>query len=188
MAERLAYLREHTGTANGDRTQVLAQQAARKANSLEERLAELERLTPYSVALATDFTTTLNTAQPTKLRMPVVKGDLWDLEFWTASGCSGDALGMKFAIYAPADSVVAGVLYSSLTGMTDFAVVQITAINTLTTAVHTVNGATRPDYVRARIDVRNNGNVQLYACATTATRTCTVAAKSYMRATRYTAV
>lgn len=184
-APKVAIRRVHTGTAGGEFMQRQAQQAAAFANSIEGRVGELELQQSYRIATQSAWTTTTNTAQPTGLYLAVEKGDLLEIEMHALAGVSGDALGMKWAIYAPANSTVSGVLYSSLTGMTDFAVVQITAINTLTSAVHTVNGGTRPDIIKARVDVRTDGEVRVFACPTTNGRTCTIAAVAYLKAERF---
>lgn len=182
---RIAAQRVHTGTFAGDQMQRVAAQAARSANDIAGRVEDLEYQVPIQIALLKNFTTTAATAQDTLLSFPVEDGDLWLVEYWGLAGCSGSANGMKYAIKAPASSVVSGVLDSSLTNAVDDAHVQITAVNTLTSAVHTVNGGTRDDYLNVRLKIVGSGRVTLQACSTTATNTTTIAALAVLRATRF---
>jgi len=185
MSRAIASRRVHTGTFAGDQMQRTAQQAARAANELDGRLVDVEYDKPIVRTLLKDFTTTAATAQDTLLSIPVEDGDFWMVEYWGHAGCSGSANGMKYAVKAPAASTISGVLDSSLTTAIDDSHQQITVVNTLTTAVHTVNGGVRDDYMNVRLKVVGAGVITLQACSTTAGNTTTIAALATMRATRF---
>jgi len=139
----------------------------------------------YVLALQKDFTTTSATAQRTPLAFPVRKGETWLVEFAGLAGCTGSANGMKFAILAPAGSEISGALDSSLTTATDDSHQQFTAVNTLTTAVHTVNGGVRDDAATFCLKASENGFCAIAIAATTSGNTAKLAAKAWIRASRY---
>lgn len=174
-----------TGSFQGEQMQTTARAVARATNDLAGRVEDLELAAVEQVVLLKDFTTTAATAQDTLLVLPVSDGDLICLEYWGAAGCSGSANGMKYAIKAPAGSTIQGVLDSSSTTEETDQVEQISAVNTLTAAVHTVNGATRPDYINVRLKIVGDGVVMIQAASTTAGNTTTIAALALMRKTTF---
>ena len=188
MTERVAARRVHTGTFAGEQMQRTAQDVARRANDHAGRLETLEDLVPVNAVLRVDFTTTAATAQDTLLAFDVEDGDMWTVEYWGLAGVTGSANGMKYAIKAPASSVVTGTIYSSLTSSTDFTTPTISAPNVLTAALHTVAGGTRPDHIHVRVRVVGTGQIAIQACSTTAGNTTTILAGAQLRATRYTEV
>lgn len=179
---------EQTGDPVLDRVQNNVRSLILAMREIYDRVAALEAAAPISVMLRDDFTTTAATAQNTLLSFPVKAGECWDVDYYGAAGCAGDALGMKYAIAAPPSTVISGYLDSNLTSATDDTHPPITAVNTLTSAVHTVNGATRPDHINVRLKAGESGNVTLQACSTTAGRTTTILAKAFIRAVRVTEV
>lgn len=177
---------EQTGQAGLDRIQQNVRALIADVRSMLLRLAAAER---HSLMLTDAFTTTIATATSTKLTFPVRAEEIWDIDYYGAAGCAGDALGMKYAIAAPTGSTIAGYLDSNLANSTDDTHVAISAVNTLTSAVHTVNGGTRPDHINVRIKVGHvDGSITLQAACTTAGRTTTIDAGAYLRAHRVTSV
>ncbi len=181
MTSRVADQRVHTGSFQGEQMQRQAREASTRVNQVLDVLDGR-----VDIARAQDWTTTAATAQTVKnFTFPVLDGECWCVEFWGLAGCSGSANGMKYAIGAPPRSTVSGVLDSSLTNAIDDAHVQFSAPDTLTSAVHTVNGGFRDDYINVRIKVAGNGAISLRACSTTATNTTTIKALAYMRAKKF---
>ena len=177
---RIPYRREQTGDATQDRVQRQGQVAAFAVNELNARLD-----TQIDLVLKETFTTTSDLAQSTKFAVRVKDGDKLVLEYWGLAGCSGSANGMKYAIGAPSRSTIQGILDSSLTTAIDDSHQQILLVNTLTTAVHTVNGGNRDDYINARIKVVGDGVVVLRACSTTSGNITTILRGALMRVRRY---
>jgi hypothetical protein len=173
---------EHTGMADLDRIQATVRELIVQVKSLLARFNRHERV---SLMLAAAFTTTLATIRDTGLGFDVLPGEIWDLDYYGEAGCAGDALGMKYAIGAPMGTTITGYLDSNLTTAVDDTHVAITTVNTLTSAVHTVNGNTRPDHINVRLKVAGTpGRVYIGAACTTAGRTTTVGAGAYLRACR----
>lgn len=172
------YNKEQTGNTMLDRIQREIARAITAIRAIESRLAKSR-----AVALAKDFTNTETRLKPTGLGFAGVKGETWLVELKFNSGCSGSADGMKFGILAPAASVVSGALDSSLTNATDDAHVQLNAINTATSAVHTANGGSRDDEAYFVIKLGADGRVEWGMQPTTATNTATIAARGWLRAT-----
>ena len=175
-----SYRTEHTGQPMLDRIQAALAEAIDAIRRLDARLPAL-----HSLALRSDFTTTSADAQNTALEFPVHDGELWLIEGCFPITVDGSANGMKYAIGAPPQSEITALLDSSLTSSTDDTHVQITAVNTLTGAVHTVNGGTRVDHLNGRIKVVGDGMCTLQVASTTAGNTTTVRARAWLRATRY---
>jgi hypothetical protein len=144
-----------------------------RASSTDEDTLVLDAYQPVAIYLTADFTTTSATAQNTALTFPVRNGEVWMLEYWGFAGCS-TVNGMCYAIGAPTGTVVDGILDSSLGAATTDARVQITAVNTLTSAVHTVAGGQRDDYINARLAIVGNGSVTIQAASATGGDTTTI--------------
>ncbi len=140
---------------------------------------------PIAIGLQGDFTTQSALLQRTPLRFPVKAGELWAFEMQAFAGVTGDTLGMSWAISAPKGSELDAILSSSLTGMTDISFVQITAPDTPTSAVHTVNGGERPDWIHGRVRAAGDGEICIMCACTTAGRTLRVRSKALLRAMRY---
>lgn len=146
-------------------------------------LLDLDLYQPVVLVLESDFTTTSATAQSTALTFPVRDGERWLVEFWGFAGCS-TADGMKYAIGAPSGSTIDGILDSSLGSSTTDARVNITAVNTLTSAVHTVAGGERDDYINARLTISGSGSVTIQVASTTGGDTTTLRDLACLRAMR----
>lgn len=158
----------HGLSTGGGLAPVFAQSSATDENTLV-----LDAYQPVVLYLPSNFTTTSNTAQSTALTFPVRTGEQWLVLFWGFAGCS-TANGMKYAIGAPAGSTVDGILDSSLTSATDDAHVAITAVNTLTSAVHTVAGGQRDDFISARLGIAASGSVTIQVASNTGGDTTTL--------------
>lgn len=152
-------------------------------SSTDDDTLELDAYAPVVLVLTSDFTTTSATAQSTALTFPVRDGERWLVEFWGFAGCS-TADGMKYAIGAPSGSTIDGILDSSLGSSTTDARVAITAVNTLTSAVHTVAGGERDDYINARLTISGSGSVTIQVASTTGGDTTTLRDLACLRAMR----
>lgn len=172
------YKNEQTGSPMMDRIQREISRAIDAVRAIEARLAK-----PRAVSLAKDFTNTEARLKPTGLGFGGLRGETWLVELKFNAGCSGSANGMKFGVLAPAASVVSGALDSSLTNATDDAHVQLNAVNTATSAVHTVNGGSRDDEAYFVIKLGADGRVEWGMQPTTATNTATIAGRGWLRAT-----
>jgi hypothetical protein len=181
---RIPFRREHTGNAAVDRVQRTGQQAAAKLSTVEDQLLYL----PAAIVLKDTFTTTRNSAAGTKLAIQVKRGDLWVMQYYGRAGVSGSVNGMSYMIAAPTGSTLQGILHSSLGAITTLAYVQLNAINTLTSAVHTVNGGFRDDWINVRVRVEADGILGLKACSTTAGDTTTILKGALAIFYRYTEV
>lgn len=188
-AVKIAARTTHTGNFAQDQAQRLAQQTAVKTNSIESRVTALERLVPVVLELAADFTTTLATAQNTKLTFPVALGDVWDVEFWGYGACS-TVNGMKYAVAAPSGSVMSGELESSSTNtLVANWTTQTLVASALSAATHVgASNAGRPDRINVRVKVQAAGSITLQVASATAGDTTTLSAKALLRATRVTEV
>lgn len=172
------YKNEQTGNPMLDRIQREIARAIAAVRAIEARLAKSR-----PVALAKDFTNTEARLKATGLGFVGLRGETWLVELKFNAGCSGSTNGMKFGILAPAGSVVSGALDSSLTNATDDAHVQLSAINTATSAVHTANGGSRDDEAYFVIKLGADGRVDWGMQPTTATNSATIAARGWLRAT-----
>lgn len=181
--EKIPYRREHTGSVSADRIQRSSQEAAQRLGEVRDAIEFI----PINIVLPKAITTTRATAVTTKLGIRVRRGDTWIMEYWGRGG-SSTINGMKYAVMAPTGSEVLGILHSSLGAITTLAYPQISAINTLTSAVHTVAGGTRDDYLNVRVKVVRDGLLALGFSANTAGDTATIAAKALARFSRYTEV
>lgn len=169
---------EQTGNALIDRIQTRIRLVVDAIRALDARVPRT-----YVKTLPKAVTSTVTQLVTTGLSFPVKSGEVWLVEFKGLAGCSGSANGMKFGVLAPAGSTISGALDSSLTTATDDAHVQLTAINTATSAVHTVNGSTRDDEASFVIKAGSDGVVAWAFQPTTSGNTATVAAKAWLRAT-----
>lgn len=180
---KIAARRVHTGSFEGEQMQRTAQQTAALANDTDDRVATLETNAYRQVSLLKDYTTTEATAQTTPLSVTVAKGDIWHVEFWGLAGCS-TVNGMKYALKAPVGSTVSGTLHSSLGSATTLAYSTVSAPNTLSSAVHTVAGGLRGDWMTARVRVAADGVIAIQVASNTAGDTTTLGALATMRLTR----
>lgn len=154
-----------------------------KGSTTDNDTLVLDAYQPVVIYLPSAFTTTLATAQDTLLTFPVRSGEVWLVEVW-AFGGSSTVNGMKYAIGAPTGSTVDGYLDSSSTTEESDQIEQITAINTLTAAVHVTAGGTRPDYINARLSIAASGSVTIQAASTTGGDTTTIRSFACLRAVR----
>lgn len=173
-----AFKYEPTGNVALDRIQDGIRRAFAFLATLDAR--------PEVISIVTEapFTTTATTPQSTRLTFPVRAGDYWVIEYHGFAGNSNVA-GMKYAVAAPTDTAIDGVLDTTLTSSTDDTHVRIQTVNSPTIAVHTVAGGTRSDHLIARLAVVKDGAVTLQVCSTNAGTTTTLDARAYLRATRY---
>lgn len=169
---------EDTGQPILNRIQARIRQAIDAINDLYSRQ-------PLSIALEKDFTTTSTTAALSALRFPCKKGALYVVEGAFRSGNSGSAGGLKFALIAPTGSTCSGHLDSTLANQDSSTVQNITAINTLTGAVHTVNGSTRADRMNVRVKAGADGIIGVAIATATGGDTATLAAESWLTVTTY---
>lgn len=177
------YKFEQSGNTLLDRIQREVARAIDAVNVLSDRTPRT-----YVRALKSDFTNTEARLKPSNLAFPGRKGETWLVEWKGNAGCSGSTGGMKFGLLAPTGSVVTGAIDSSLANATDDAHVQVTSVNTATSAVHTVNGGTRDDEGYFVIALASDGTVALGIQPTTATDTATLSARAWLRATLVEAV
>lgn len=154
-----------------------------QADGSDDGSLVLDAYLPVVLVLGSTFTTTSATAQNTALTFPVRDGEQWLVEFWGFAGCS-TLNGMKYAIGAPSGSTVDGILDSSLGASTTDARVAITAVNTLTSAVHTVAGGERDDHINARLTIVGSGSVTIQVASNTGGDTTTLRSLACLRATR----
>jgi len=154
------------------------------SSSTDNDTLVLDAYEPVLLYLPSTFTTTAATATSTVLTFPVRAGEYWLVEFWGFAGC--DTLnGVKYAIGAPSGTTIDGILDSSLGSATTDAKVQITAVNTLTSAVHTVAANERDDYINARLLIGSTaGSVTIQLASNTAGDTTTLRSLACLRAQR----
>ena len=112
-------------------------------------------------------------------------GEVWIVEVNITAQCSSTG-GVKYAIAAPAGSVVEGWLFSSTSALTTLSHQRITAINTLTTtAVHTIANTTAPDRISFTIVCGGTGGTcSINAASGTAAQTTTLFANSSLTAVK----
>ncbi len=184
-AAKIPQSRYHTGSFAGDEMQRQAGVVASGANRLVDRVAALEGLSSVLLVLDVAFTTTAATAQPTKLRFPVNRGEEWLVEFWGYGSCS-TVTGMKYAIGCPTGSTATGELESSSTNtLVANWTTQTLSANTLSAATHVgATNAARPDRICVRVRVYDDGEIVLQAASASAGDTTTVYALSCLRATK----
>ena len=174
-----SYRFEKTGNPLWDRIQGALGVAIDAIRALDARLPP-----GHVIALQKSFTNTETRLKATGLGFAAKKGETWLVEFKGNAGCSGSADGMKFGILAPTGTTITGALDSSLGSATTDAHVQLTAVNTATSAVHTVDGGSRDDEAYFVATMLADGRLDWAIQPTTATNIATLAAKAWIRATR----
>lgn len=133
--------------------------------------------------LSSAFNTTNNTAtNVTGLSFSVGTSEVWILEFEGSVVCSGTG-GVKYAINAPAGTVIDGWLFSSTNALASVSHQPITAIATLTSVpVHTTAGLKGPDRICVRLATSStSGTVQLQVASGTSGQTTNISALGYIR-------
>ena len=140
---------------------------------------------PPNIRLSSNFTTTVNTSTATNLSFNMATGEVWIVEVNITAQCSSTG-GVKYAIAAPAGSVVEGWLFSSTSALTTLSHQRITAINTLTTtAVHTIANTPAPDRISFTIVCGGTGGTcSINAASGTAAQTTTLFANSSLTAVK----
>jgi len=173
---------QFTGQAVLDRLQANVRALV---DTVRQLVAVVESRRVVAMMLAEDFSTTRAVAQNTLLTFPVVKGELWDVEFFGYGACS-TVTGMKYAVGCPAGSVMSGELESSSTNtaVANWTTQGLTA-STLSAATHVgASNAFRPDRINVRVKVGANGAITIQAASAAAADTTRVAARSLLRANR----
>ncbi|MBP6624487.1 MAG: collagen-like protein [Chitinophagaceae bacterium] len=132
-----------------------------------------------------NFTTTAITSNPTNLSFTMAAGEVWIVDVMITAQSSSTG-GVKYAIAAPAGSVVEGWLFSSTSALTTLSHQRITAINTLTTtAVHTVANTPAPDRLTFTIVCGGTGGTcSINAASVTSGQTTTLFANSSLVAVK----
>lgn len=177
------YKTEQTGIPMLDRIQREIARAIDAIRAIEVRLAE-----PVRVSTSKDWSTTSVVAATTPLGLRVKKGELWNVVMTGRAGNSGSAGGMKWAVLAPPGSTCFGHIDSSLGNSDTSTHSPITAANTLTGAVHTVNGNLRADRISVRVKAGADGRIDIAIATATGGDTATLGAYSFLEAHRYTEV
>lgn len=181
MADRIASRREQ-GSFASQQAQIQGQEAARAVNDAKRRLDDQVLL-----CLAQKFTTNSQALKATPLSIPVKKGDLWFIEYWSLSHSAG-AGGINLALLGPARSLVTGVLESSTanTAVANWFSTTILTLNAVISACHAgATDAGRPDRMQARVECGEDGRISIAASTVTAGSISTIDERALLRATRY---
>lgn len=178
----LPALPEHQNTATGNPFLDRIQNNVRALTAFVRALA-IEVTGEVSIITEREFTTQSTEKVPTLLAFDGKAGEDWHVQIWTFAGNS-NAAGMKYALGMPEGSTIDAILDSSLTNALDDAHVPITSPNALTSAVHTVAGGTRDDYISARVTFAKDGRFVLMVASTNASTTTTIRSFACLRAKR----